>query len=133
MTKSERKKKWRREHLKEVAAYAKKYRAEHKDEINALRRKNAAAHPEKNKIRHYNRYHGEPIANKVARLEAQGYKCANPECRKPIDLNTGKQDHNHLTEERRGVLCDGCNKALGFLQDSAKMAKGLASYRDLFQ
>ena len=27
MTKSERKKKWRREHLKEVAAYAKKYRA----------------------------------------------------------------------------------------------------------
>lgn len=75
----------------------------------------------------------EPIENKVARLESQGYKCANPVCLEPINLTTGHQDHNHETGEMRGILCHACNVALGLLEDSADAVRGLAAYRERFQ
>lgn len=30
-------------------------------------------------------------------------------------------DHNHKTEEVRGLLCDNCNKAIGLLNDSPEL------------
>ena len=37
-------------------------------------------------------------------------------------------DHNHKTGSWRGVLCDSCNKALGFVQDSPATLRRLAKY-----
>ena len=39
-------------------------------------------------------------------------------------------DHNHATGEFRGVLCNGCNSALGLARDSADTLRKLADYLD---
>jgi hypothetical protein len=41
-------------------------------------------------------------------------------------------DHDHTTGAVRGWLCGPCNRALGFLQDSAERCALLANYRNRF-
>lgn len=49
------------------------------------------------------------------------------------DPETGKTvrvciDHNHLTNEVRGLLCDPCNKALGMFKDDPERCRKAADY-----
>lgn len=43
----------------------------------------------------------------------QDGKCAIPVCRREAKV----VDHDHVTGIVRGLLCQGCNVALGFLED----------------
>jgi hypothetical protein len=112
-------------------AQRKHYSTHRKDRIEASTKWNVE-HPERRRANQHQSLYKESIENKQARLEAQGWKCANQACLKSIDLTTGHQDHNHETNEKRGVLCGWCNTALGFLMDKVEMIEGLAIYRRLF-
>lgn len=66
-------------------------------------------------------------------LESQNGACAA--CRAP---ERGRNqfgpvrlavDHDHTTGRIRGLLCMGCNRALGLLNDNAERVKQLADYR----
>src|SRR5215472_14832434 len=60
-------------------------------------------------------------------LEAQGGLCAV--CCEP--MKPGKQthiDHDHLTGEVRGLLCHGCNIALGCFLDDGLILLNAADY-----
>jgi hypothetical protein len=66
-------------------------------------------------------------------LDAQDFKCANTGCRTPLDRQDGKKkrphvDHDHATGLVRGILCHGCNVALGMLGDSSLRLDGLKEY-----
>lgn len=37
-------------------------------------------------------------------------------------------DHCHTTGKIRGLLCDGCNKAIGYMKDDPTIAENLAAY-----
>jgi Recombination endonuclease VII len=37
-------------------------------------------------------------------------------------------DHNHITNANRGLLCDRCNKILGFARDSRDLLESLRTY-----
>jgi len=37
-------------------------------------------------------------------------------------------DHNHTTNEVRGLLCNSCNRLIGFSGDSATVLRNLANY-----
>ena len=51
-----------------------------------------------------------------AMLASQGGRCAV--CRTAETKGIGWcVDHDHVTQRVRGVLCDACNKGIGFLQD----------------
>jgi hypothetical protein len=39
-------------------------------------------------------------------------------------------DHNHETNEVRGLLCNSCNRAIGLLKDSPKKLRDAADYLD---
>lgn len=61
-------------------------------------------------------------------LESQDYCCAI--CKKKLDIpgqgiyngnNTAVLDHDHTTNKVRGILCRGCNKALGTFKDDANL------------
>jgi len=41
-------------------------------------------------------------------------------------------DHDHKTEKVRGVLCNSCNMALGFLRDNIEIAQGVVEYLKKF-
>lgn len=62
-----------------------------------------------------------------AMLAGQGGACAV--CRTTEWTSRGPQvDHNHKTKSVRGILCHGCNLALGFLRENPKIIRALAVY-----
>ena len=59
----------------------------------------------------------------------QGYACAA--CGSPTSGRNNGQwctDHNHVTGQVRGILCNGCNMAAGHLKDDPKRCLLLAKY-----
>ena len=64
-------------------------------------------------------------------FNTQGRCCANPNCRakEPKDKRGyWHTDHDHLTGKIRGILCRTCNLALGQVNDSTAVLKGLIEY-----
>lgn len=58
-----------------------------------------------------------------------GGKCAI--CSKPLKLGSPSGyavDHNHLTGEVRGLLCQLCNQGIGCLQDSPAIIENALKY-----
>lgn len=55
--------------------------------------------------------------------KAQDYKCAL--CRREKKL---VMDHSHSSGKVRGLLCDGCNVALGMFLDDPELLRRAASY-----
>ena len=49
-------------------------------------------------------------------------------CKKHIEISDSAIDHNHKTEEFRGVLCKKCNRALGLFEDSPFILKNALEY-----
>lgn len=64
----------------------------------------------------------------LARLyHAQGRRCAA--CLEPLDLDHLTHiDHDHKTGKVRGLLCRGCNIALGAVRDQPTVLLALAHY-----
>lgn len=53
-------------------------------------------------------------------------------CRTDITLENSAIDHNHETDEFRGLLCKQCNRALGMFGDSPTILKNAIEYLHLF-
>lgn len=123
-------------------------RDRHRDEYNAKNKAWREANPEKYRAckRATNKKYAPQIAVKrrVARLakmgltpeqyeameKAQGGVCQI--CSKPP---TGRWkrlhiDHDHTTGAVRGLLCVGCNRAIGYLNDDPERARRVADYLD---
>lgn len=58
---------------------------------------------------------------------AQGFACAACGNEEPGAKNW-HTDHNHATGEIRGILCCGCNLAIGMAKDDPKTLRALAEY-----
>lgn len=66
-------------------------------------------------------------------LNKQSGVCAICQMPEQALSRTGKRkrlavDHNHETGNVRGLLCSGCNQAIGLLQDDPSRADSLATY-----
>lgn len=64
-------------------------------------------------------------------LAAQGGRCGNPGCRTKAPggrYNQWHVDHDHVTGDVRGLLCNACNLALGQLGDDPERIEGLRDY-----
>jgi hypothetical protein len=60
-------------------------------------------------------------------FDAQGQRCAI--CGEPaVAPDELVVDHNHATGEVRGLLCNGCNRGLGYFNDSPKALRRAATY-----
>lgn len=63
-------------------------------------------------------------------LTAQGGRCAicqrtDPGCSRHARLAV---DHCHTTGKVRGLLCNGCNRGIGFLMDNPTILRAAADY-----
>jgi hypothetical protein len=58
-------------------------------------------------------------------FEQQGGRCAI--CRRSQEISLAV-DHNHQTDQRRGLLCRGCNLGLGYFRDSPASLRAAADY-----
>ena len=61
----------------------------------------------------------------AALLARQGHKCASCGDSKPKKWCL---DHDHNTQAVRGILCDPCNRGIGFLGDTATRVRAAAAY-----
>jgi hypothetical protein len=116
-------KNWRTTHKKERADYY----AKHREEILAKSKKHHAIHRERYATysRMYNYGLSQQEFDKI--LQEQGGVCAicgksDWAGRKPY------VDHDHLTKNVRGILCQHCNVALGHIKDDPQIARAMADY-----
>jgi len=109
-------------------AYDKEYHREHREEIlksqKAYRRENI----EREQDSQYRRRYGISLAQYDAMLERQANTCAI--CGKTPEENEQRLsvDHDHDTGEVRSLLCNGCNGALGLMQDDPDVLQAACDY-----
>jgi hypothetical protein len=104
---------WRSKNKEKILGYAKKYR-------------------EKNKAKYHN-YHlvkkyGLTSADRDALLQSQNNGCAVCGSISPRNKYGWQVDHCHRTGKVRGVLCHGCNLALGGARESKTILEQLIKY-----
>ena len=140
----ERQKKWREAHREQVRKINRDWYRAHQAEQSERVRLDRLANPEKYRQR-YRAYkdkhaqhwrswklrheYGIDIEEYDQILEVQRGVCA-------ICHRTGSSkrrtrlvvDHDHETGKVRGLLCDGCNRALGLLKDNADVLRSAAEY-----
>jgi hypothetical protein len=69
----------------------------------------------------------------AAMLAAQGGVCAICRTDKPGGTGGWHLDHDHVFDRKdrrghRGVLCSGCNRALGYFKDNVRVVKSAFDY-----
>jgi hypothetical protein len=75
--------------------------------------------------------YGISVAQFAEKLLAQGGKCACCNITFNMEGRASEKpcvDHNHKTDEVRGLLCGRCNLAAGNVNDSSLRAERLAVY-----
>jgi hypothetical protein len=137
---SEKNRKWRAENKELIAAKKKAYSERNKAEISEKRREFRKNNKELCSEQHKKEAHKRSAR---ARKRNTGYSgvefekaimCQDNQCAichiefGTLRGNAPHADHDHVTSEKRGVLCGSCNRALGLLNDSAILLRRAAEY-----
>ena len=106
-----------------------KYRDAHAEERSRQSKEYYATHAEE--ARKYWLKHNFDISldQYGAMLASQGGVCAI--CGRPPNGKALCVDHDHETEEIRGLLCDNCNLVLGHSRDNSSLLRAAADYIDV--
>ncbi len=72
------------------------------------------------------RHYGLSVEDFDLLLEEQNFCCAI--CSNRLDSSSACVDHDHETDEVRGLLCRSCNIGLGHLQDDYEIILAAADY-----
>lgn len=111
------------------AAWRKDYYKRNRDKVLADTKKYRDANPEKVKLANrkaqLKKYYGISCDDYARLFHEQDGQCAI--CKAPFD-GVGNVDHNHKTEEVRGLLCSRCNKGLGHFRDDIETMKAAIAY-----
>ena len=116
---------WRKNNLKKARAKNRKWYRENRERELA---RNAVYHRKNRKkvaIRHRLVRRRMTQAQHDALLKKQKNRCAV--CRKVFRL-TPRIDHNHETDENRGLLCNHCNVLIGMSFESIRTLKNAIKY-----
>lgn len=72
------------------------------------------------------RWSAQEWAVRESLLREQGGRCGI--CAVPVEPGMGATDHDHDTDEIRGVLCSKCNLGLGHLGDGPELLRAALTY-----
>jgi hypothetical protein len=79
--------------------------------------------PEKVLDKRYKERYGISLVEYQAMLDKQKNRCAICDIEEKLVV-----DHNHKTNEVRGLLCHGCNCAIGLLKDDSTILQNAITY-----
>ena len=100
-----------------------------KERRNEIGRKSYRKNPELRQESKFKNRYGITMKQYLAMSSAQNDCCAI--CKKHKSENKNEKlfvDHCHKTNKVRGLLCDGCNKAIGTLGDDVDRLKSAIAY-----
>lgn len=124
-------KRWRDKHPDVVKARNKKLNADRSPEKHrANQRAYRARNPRLMKSIDLKKKYGITLDEYEGRLAAQQGCCAV--CKSPPGKKALAVDHCHDTGIIRGILCHGCNTALGLLREDEKIVAALGRYLQQF-
>lgn len=114
------------------------WRDKNKSKTQAYSREWQRKHPEcahKHKLKHRYSMSIEEYNNKLKRQKGVCAICGEPETK--IYKSSGRLhqlsvDHNHITGENRGLLCDSCNKAIGLFKENVEILKRAIEYMETY-
>jgi hypothetical protein len=112
-------KKWKIENPDKVEA--RNYRS--RDMINESSRKWVAKNREKRRNTHLKHEYGICLKDYEEMLSRQAGLCAICNGNKRLNV-----DHNHVTNKVRGLLCNSCNLAIGYMCDSVDSLQSAIKY-----
>jgi len=104
--------------------YAKEYHKKHPEYQKRYCRAYQKTHPRK--YYHIKRNYGLEQEQVIEIMESQHYKCAI--CDIPFNETQACIDHNHETNNVRGILCRTCNTGIGSLKNSVKILQSAIKY-----
>jgi hypothetical protein len=115
--------------------YQRKYREKNKEklrEYNLVRDLKKADHLKEYRKKYYQTFrkykmYGITRDDYELLLENQGNKCKICES-EFVTENEIRIDHNHNTNQVRGLLCHSCNVALGHMRDSVELLERAINY-----
>jgi hypothetical protein len=121
-----RKKSWYLQNREAVIEKVKQWQRENPDRLGETRRAYRATHKAEFREGHLQRTFGISQADYDAMLAAQGGGCAI--CGKRPGKTALHVDHDHETGLVRGLLCVGCNNALGQFRDDLELLARASTY-----
>jgi len=119
---------WRKANREKFREYQRKYRENNKEKCDEAIRRSKAKHPLTDVRGHLMRSYGLTLEQYEALVASQGGLCYI--CRGPPNGRVKKLsvDHNNTTGKLRKLLCDACNRALGFMKESPERLRAAAKY-----
>lgn len=117
---------WYRANREKAIADVKRWQQENKEHLHEYRREYRKRRRAEDRDAHLRRTFGITIADYEVLLARQGGGCAI--CGRPPTKAALHVDHDHATGEIRGLLCIGCNNALGQFRDEATLLERAADY-----
>lgn len=122
------------EYREESKARSRASARKNKDAINAALRERYAADPEfracKRKSKLKTNY-GMSLEEYAAKLAEQGDVCII--CLRPKGKKRLCVDHNHKTRKLRSLLCDRCNRGLGYFDEQSATLRRAVDYLDYWE
>jgi len=119
---AEKAKQWREDNKEAL----KKYREENKELVLLKQRTNYTT--DKRRKHHLKHKYNLTMEEYVEIFEAQGMKCAICGSDNSKRSKDWCVDHDHKTGKVRGILCYGCNSALGFFEDNTSILERAINY-----
>lgn len=116
---------WQKKNPKKAAANNAAYRKRHPEKANRASDAWKNRNPERVRLTHVKRKFGLTEEAYIMLLSAQSNSCAI--CNEKF-TKTPHVDHNHNTNVVRGLLCDLCNRGLGFFREEVLRLLAAAEY-----
>lgn len=120
---------WQKRNHEKSRANVAGWRADNGDNIRVYRRDYKDKNRQRERERHLLSTYGITLAEYEAMYLAQGGCCAL--CNVSAEQAARRRlfvDHCHTTKRVRGLLCDNCNKALGYVEKNAHRLDALLEY-----
>ena len=96
-----------------------------------LRETNPTEYSRRNQKYNLKRLYNLTIVQRKEMYISQNGCCAI--CGKPIPYNDMQTDHNHVTNQNRGLICKPCNLGIGFLDENTETLQNAIIYLNQYE